>query len=183
MQTSEKQISQIQTTETELQRPDLGIESVTSGEPILASTEDFPWVAQEGMVDTAHVTLEDGTEFQYGSLIGLSSSLAKIASDVPEQASINAEQGLFKSLPTILQNGFHPNIDSVPDALSSTPMFKVAKSGRDAPRLFFTIVPPETEGGLQTVLRVGIASHKKQGSLASLVTARGKRNYGDGGKR
>ncbi len=169
-------------TSTELQRPDLGIETVDQGPRIIAEVDTFPWIGENTEVQTALVTLEDGTQLNYGSIIGANNTLAKLADGVSEQSSINAEQGLFKALPKILVGEQHPNIDRVSDPLSTVPLFKVSKVGRDAPRLFFAVLPSKEEGDAPTVLRVGIAGHKKQGALANIVTGWRKGSYGGDGR-
>ncbi len=169
---------------TELQRPDLGIETVTAGPSVVASREAFPWIKEEKFeVSTSKVKLAEGEEFNYGSLIGANNTLSKLANGVDLQSSVNAEQGLFKAIASVLRGDQHPNIDHVPDELSATPIFKVSKSGRDAPRLFFTVLPSDKEGELPTVLRLAIAGHKKQGEAAAVITARSKKNYGADGKK
>jgi hypothetical protein len=164
-----------ETQKIELQRPDLGIETVQPGPNFGASTEDYPWISADMEVPTALITMEDGTQFNYGSLVGGNGALVKLAEKVPDKMSESAEQGLFKSVSRLLVGEQHPNVDHVPDQLSREPMFKVGKSGRDAPRLFFTIVKEADK--LPTVLRIGIVSHKKQGELASIVTSRVKSSY------
>lgn len=167
----------------QLQRPDLGIETVEPGPIFVAEADRFPWISDDKEVPTSRIALADGTQINYGSLIGANNTIAKIADSVPENMSISAEQGLFKAMSLVLNGEQHPNIDHVADARSAEPMFKVSKSGRDAPRLFFTVSRSEKKDDVPTVLRIGIAPHKKQGELAAIVTGRSKKNYGDGGKR
>lgn len=167
----------------QLQRPDLGIETVEPGPIFVAEVDRFPWISENKEVPTSRITLVDGTQINYGSLIGANKSLAKIADSVPENMSISAEQGLFKAMGSVLNGDQHPNIDHVADPLTAEPMFKVSKSGRDAPRLFFIISRGERKDDVPTVLRIGIAPHKKQGELAAIVTGREKKNYGQGRSR
>lgn len=176
--------SELQTPNTvQLQRPDLGIETVEPGPVFVAEADKYPWISESREVPTSLITLEDGTQINYGSLIGANKTVSKIADTVSEQMSVSAEQGLFKAMGSVLKGEQHPNIDHVPDALTTEPMFKVSKSGRDAPRLFFIVSQGEKEGDVPTVLRVGIAPHKKQGELAAIVTGRSKKSYGDGRSR
>lgn len=176
-------IQSSETDQKQLQRPDLGIEAISPGPVLTIEAGQYPWISGEHQIPTSRVKLEDGTELNYGSLIGTNNTLSKIASSVPEQMSVSAEQGLFKAMGSVLSGEQHPNIDHVPGALSYEPMFKVSKSGRDAPRLFFIVSRGSEEGDVPTVLRVGIATHKKQGEVASIVTNRSKQNYGDGRAR
>ena len=162
------------------QRPDLGIETVEPGPIFVAEAEKFPWISGDKEIPTSRITLEDGMVINYGSLIGANKTLAKIADSVPETMSVSAEQGLFKAMRSVLNGNQHPNIDHVADPLTAEPMFKVSKSGRDAPRLFFIVSRGQKEDDVPTVLRIGIAPHKKQGELAAIVTGRAKKNYGRG---
>ncbi len=167
-----------------LQRPDLGIETVTPSGDLTVTNGEFPWLTDESLeIPTVSVKLQ-GVEqaFRYGSLIGGNSSVAKLAAEVPDEQSHSAEAGLFKALPALLGNMPAPNIESAVSYVDSVwPVLKVAKRGRDAARLYFSIITKE--GQDPVVLRLGIAQHKKQQALQGTLsqTKGNKRRKHDGG--
>lgn len=151
------------------QRPDLGIELVTPAEPLSVSRKMFPWISEQELeISTVGVKLE-GVEqpFRYGSLVGASNGVEKIARDVPPQNSDNAEQGMFKALNMMLRGETVPTVEIVPDLAEGVTVFKTTKHGRDVARLFFTLF--KDENGEPVVLRLGIAPHKKQEAMVNVM--------------
>jgi hypothetical protein len=169
-------------TSTSAQRPDLGIELVVPDETYKVSPENYPWLSESAEVPTVHIRMQDGTEFRYGSIIGLSHSVEKIASGVPTEASKKAEESLFMALPFLLRGETHPAVDKVMNKSDNSDLLKVGKKGPDAARLLFSI---DREKEVPVVLRVATSRHKDQMRLMGIVTDHDsqKRRKRDGGGR
>lgn len=155
------------TEQQEAQRPDLGIERIKQGEGVIITSEQLSWLTESVDVATVRVTLETGHSFLYGSVVSANNTLRKLASDVPPEKSRQAEIGLFKALPNLLENGSSPNIDTVMFGDADVPLLKVAKRGSDVARLAFAMIP--TENGV-AVVKVGIANHKDQSRMNGVIT-------------
>lgn len=168
-----------------LQRPDLGVETITQADAITVTKEQFPWISENATeVPTVSVLLEDGeTSFRYGSLVGGSHALEKLADDVPPQQSKNAEQGMFKALSALLNGQQAPSVDRMTQYVAGDmPVYKTAKKGADVARLYFAITTDEE--GQPVVFKLGVAQHKKQDSLLALLKNKpGEKRKKDGGKR
>src|ERR1035438_5394437 len=96
---------------------------VTSGESIQVTDEIYPWInIAQTEVPTIEVSLEDGTSFIYGSLIGLNNSIMKIADTVSPSDSASLQTVLFNGLPSILRGVSGSGISRVENSqhLSST---------------------------------------------------------------
>ena len=152
--------------ETQLERPDLGIESVRPGEPIKITESQMPWLHENVETPTVAITLESGQQVQYASVVGGNSTLRKLADHVPPAKSASAEAGLFKALPAWL-SGTHPNIDFVPFVAGTENLYKVSKNGKDVARLVFAKIENE---GIVTIVKVGISSHKEQQRMLSILS-------------
>lgn len=172
----------------QLQLPQHGIESIdNSSRKLLLPESSLPWVSEIKPLHVAEITLETGDSVGYCSAISLHNGITKIARKVPDQQSTSAEAGLFKSLPVLLadSNNLPPNIDTVPSYTgveSDGMIYKVAKQGRNAARLYFMIT--NDRKGAPVVVKLGIASHDKQVELQSLFSGK-KRPSGkhDGASR
>jgi hypothetical protein len=168
-----------QETPPQLQRPELGIETIAETTHSVAVTQEhYPWLTTESLdVPLVRVKLAElETEFLYGSMVSGNHSVAKLASEVPPQQSASADQAMFKGLTMLLQKGTAPNLESVAYVDSKSPLYKTTKRGHDVARLFFTVINGETP----VVLRVGIASHKKQEALTGILNRSAKRRKKDG---
>lgn len=166
------------------QRPELGIDTVVPAEPYRVSANNYPWIQGDAEVSTVMVTMIDGTQFRYGSIVGLNNTVSKIAGNVPKHASARAEESLFMALPFVLRGETHPSVDRVINQYDETTLLKVGKKGPDAARLFFEVQQDEkTE--LPVVLRVGVSSHKEQTKLHGIITTldSSQRRKHDGGGR
>ncbi len=176
---------EIKTPEQSLQRPDLGVESVNpTDQNVQLSKEEFPWLAEDQVeLHTVKVRLEDGTEFRYASAVSAHDGIADLAADVPHDRSLSAERGMFKGVAAILQGQTPSSIDTVVrKAVDITPqLYKTAKRGNDVARLFFTVM--EDEAG-PFVVKLGVASHKKQHKLMAIMNGKpGKGRQIDGKRR
>jgi hypothetical protein len=167
-------------TNPQLQRPDLGIETVSHADPILVSDEQFPWLNSSVMeVPTVSVKLSGlDTTFRYGSIVDGNGSVEKIARDVPSQASSNAEMGMFKGLEMVLKRQMAPNLEFVVGLDTGLPVYKTTKRGPDAARLYVAML--KDDSGEPVVLKLAIAQHKKQEQLYSLLRSGSTRRKKDG---
>ena len=171
------------TPETEHQRPDIGIvEVINDSQKVKFDEGSFPWLPNTSEVQTAQVTLDTGDKFRYGSLVGEHERMIKFASQVSEVESHKAEIGLFKALPQILdkENADLPkNIDIVPGyvGIDGATLYKVAKQGKNAARLYFTMLRDKT--GI-TVVKLGIAPHDKQVAMQNVMSGSKTRQKHDG---
>ncbi len=161
----------------EPQRPDLGIETVSPSGLIRIPESTLPWAHEDYEVSTAFITLEDGTTVEYGSAVSANNSLVNIAGKVPPEKSRQAEAGLFKALPSFLNNQNHPNIDTVAMTESDQPVYKVAKRGNDVARLAFIRLENR---GTPVIIKVGIARHKDQQRMMGILNGGGQRRKRDG---
>lgn len=159
------------------QRSDLGIETVEQADSVMITQESFPWLTESMEVPAVRVTLETGHSFLYASAIKGNKTLEKLADAVPAEKSKQAEIGLFKAMPSLLENGSAPNIDAV---MFSDGLMKVAKRGSDVARLVFARF--ETDKGETAIVKVGISSHKDQSRMNGIITKvkQGKRRKHDG---
>lgn len=155
--------------ESELQRPDLGIETVEQSSTFRLPADAMPWLGNEPIdLHTVAVKIDNFERpIRFGSVIGESNSIRKLATMVPEQQSRSAEQGMFKGLVSLLSNQPSPNIDRVVEVDSTLPIFKTTKSGKDVARLFFALT--SDHDGTPVVVKVGIAQHKKQQELYGVL--------------
>lgn len=168
--------------EVELQRPDLGIETVEAADPINVPESTLTWVKGGAELQAVKVTLETGQSFLYASAIGQHNTLRKLADRVPDSRQNDAEAGLFKALPQILNHESTPNIDTVAFAESDSTILKTVKNGKNVARLAFTVT--EIDGKV-CVIKVGLANHDKQNQMANVMRGTGKkvRRKQDGGRR
>lgn len=161
---------------TEQQRPDLGIEAVSPAAPVAVTDEQYPWLSEARIdVPTVEIRLANsGSTLRYGSAVGGNNALARIADDVPSQHSASAERSMFKGLSMLLQGQRTSTVEYVPYTGSVVPVYKTTNKGADAPRLFFSISTDDS--GNPVVIKLGIATHKKQQQLLGVLK-------GDSGKR
>jgi hypothetical protein len=166
-----------------VQRPEVNIASVEMGDVYSVDRANYPWISGSADVPTVKVKMVDGTEFRYGSIIGLSNGVEKIASEVPEAASNEAEDRLFAALPFVLQGQAHPAVDKVMNQYDTTDLLKVGRRGPDAARLIFDV--HRDSDGQPVVMRVGISRHKDQMRLMGIISKNNpqRRRKHDGGGR
>jgi hypothetical protein len=168
------------------QRPDVGIAEIVNDQLRVSLSETrFPWIPEVESVQTAEVTLETGERFRYGSLVGEHGSMIKFAKSVSSEESHKSEIGLFKALPEIIRpnNANLPkNIDIVPGfvGIEGATIYKVAKQGRNAARLYFTILPASKESPVPLVVKLGIAPHDKQIAMQNIMSGNRTRQKHDG---
>jgi len=164
----------------QLQRPEVNIESVVPGDPAMLTAEQLPWMTSDLFeMPTVRVRMADGTEFSYGSAVSANGSVEKLAHEVPVEQSRQTEEAMFKALPFLFDGKLPPNIKREITIGSDLTIFKVARKGNDVPRLLFTWFQGE-QG--PTVVKLGIAKHKKQMELQSVMTGKAQRKH-DGGSR
>lgn len=177
------QIETQQSIQFEYQRQDIGVIDVVNDGRVVAFEEgSFPWLPNTSEVQTAKVTLDTGDKFRYGSLVGEHERMIKFASQVSDVESHKAEIGLFKAIPQILDKEsaeLPKNIDIVPSfiGIEGVTMYKVAKQGKNAARLYFTLL--RDKSGV-TVVKLGIASHDKQVAMQNIMSGRKSRQKHDG---
>lgn len=166
--------------QTSLQRPDLGVELVIPADPIEISQKQLPWMTGEILsIPTVLVHCEDGTEFRFGSAVKANHTVEKLADKVSVDHSQSVERGLFKALPAWIKGQDAPNIDHVAVG-SELKVNKVAKRGKDAPRLYFARVD-DKETGVPTILKLAIVMHNDQSKLMGVLTGnKGQRQKHDG---
>jgi hypothetical protein len=166
-----------------VQRPDVNIATVEASQSFPVEQANYPWLSSSAEVPTVMVKMVDGTEFRYGSLIGLSHGVEKIASEVPDAASKEAEERLFAALPFVLGGKSHPAVDSIINQYDTTNLLKVGRRGPDAARLVFDV--HRDQQGTPVVMRVGISRHKDQMRLMGIITRNNpqRRRKHDGGGR
>lgn len=151
--------------------PAYGITAVNPGRSMNITKESMPWLSDEKtLLETVSLTADDGTEFEFGSVVHGSSSLEKIAKKVPKQEVEKVERALFKALPSWLQGKAVANIDSgsAYAPLGADAIYKVGKIGKDAARLAF--VRRETDDGKPLIIEVGVARHKDQNTMLARMT-------------
>jgi hypothetical protein len=179
----QKSIEIQQNSATEYQRQDIGIVDVINDQFNVQFPEgSLPWLPDTSEVSTAKVTLDTGDKFRYGSLIGQSDQLVKFAEKVSDVESHKAEIGLFKALPQLLakdSTSMPKNIDLVPSFLGieGAKLYKVAKQGKNAGRLYFTLIHGAT--GV-TVVKLGLTPHDKQVAMQNIMSGRKNRQKHDG---
>lgn len=153
------------------QRPDLGIMEVRGPcSEITLSRDDFPWLSDpESNLPLTEMSLVDTNRvIRYGSAVSGNKTLAKLASRVTQQSSINAERSMFKALPAIFENQTAPNVNSVTTAQGTANIFKTTKIGNNVPRIFFTIL--ESASDKPIVVKIGVATHAKQQQVYGILT-------------
>lgn len=172
-----------QDTTIDYQRQDVGIVEVVNDQKRVSFAEGtFPWLPDTSEVHTAEITLDTGDKFRYGSLVGESDQLVKYADKVSDVESHKSEIGLFKALPQLLAKDcaeLPKNIDIVPGyiGIDGAKLYKVAKQGRNAARLYFTLL--RGDSGI-TVVKLGIAPHDKQIAMQNVMSGRKTRQKHDG---
>lgn len=119
----------------------------------------YPWINERSVdVPVVGVTLPDGTEFRYGSLIGFSNSVRKVADRVPGPDSDSAQSHLFAALPSILRGDRHTGVGKVENSRPNASMlFSASRNVVKAVRLVFAVEQPRDEAGTPVVLRAGIS--------------------------
>lgn len=171
-----------QETEPLPQRPDINVAKVEQGEQVGITSDMLPWLTDADIeLHTVRVTTLDGLTFNYGSVVKGNHSIEHIASQVTAKDSEHSEEAMFKSLPYIFDGKMPPNIDRVHGVDAAWPIFKVAKKGPDAPRLFFAWF--RGESGEPVVLKLAIAKHKKQDETYAVMQGRGSHRKRDGRNR
>jgi hypothetical protein len=171
------------TTEIDYQRPDVGIVEVINDQKLISFERGtFPWIPDVDKVPTAQITLDTGDVFRYGSLVGQSSQMIKYAEKVSDEESHKAEIGLFKALPQLLAKDsaeLPKNIDIVPSytGIEGAKLYKVAKQGKNAGRLYFTLI--HGKSGV-TVVKLGLAQHDKQVAMQNYMSGNRSRQKHDG---
>jgi len=170
--------------EPTLQRPDLLISEIAPAPGFEVDQADYPWISKSSEVTTSLVTLSDGSQFCYGSIIGLSSSVSKIASGVNNEAAIKADQTMFRALPELISGNLPLSVDAVMNQMTGTNLYKTGKKGPDAARVYFSIERSDKDP-LPIILRVAVTRHKEQQKLLGIITNANpqRRRKHDGGGR
>lgn len=136
------------------------------------SPDDYPWLPRDAEVPASLVSLGGGTDFYYGSMIGLNGTVRKIAGSVPGPESEGLQDTLFAALPDTL--GGRPN-SRVTKAYSlgglDRTLLIVTKQSLRASGLVFAVESgmESEESGPKTVLRVGISTGKDYPKLMRLL--------------
>ncbi len=157
------------------------VRACTQSSPLEVSQADYPWLsANETTIPTFLVTLNDGTKFRFGSLIGLNGTVEKIAKSVAQTESMSTQAALFMGLPNVLKGQPASGIIKVENSsLPRGTLFVASRNLVTAAGLIFAIQRPEiTEPDQAIVLRAGISTAKLR---PRLLEAMGIRQAG--GKR
>lgn len=127
--------------------------------PLQLDTTNYPWIRERSVdVPVVGVTLPDGTEFRYGSLVGFSTAVRKVADRVPEPAATTAQSNLFAALPHILRGRRHPGIGKIETSRSNAPrLFSSNRNIIRAARLIFAVEQTPDDADPPLVLRAGIS--------------------------
>ena len=140
--------------------------------PVPVDDRAYPWLRVAfAEVPTVQVTLPDGKEFLYGSIIGLNNSIEKLADAVPEPDSTSAQAALFAGLPDTLVGLPHQGISKVENAAgaSSSTLFVASRNIVRYTGLVFAVEPPADRRELPVVLRVGISVPKEHFRLLKIM--------------
>lgn len=146
------------------------------------SSDTYPWINVESTeIPTVLVTLVDGTEFQYGSIVGLNGGIRKIADKVSEDDSERTQRAMFMGLPSVLNGARHQGIRRAENSrLIGGTLFIASRNLVQQPSMVFSVESSESDRLPDTVLRAG-SSHAND--LDRLLRMMGTRPVGGRGRR
>lgn len=135
------------------------------------SAEAYPWLPHDADVRTSLVHLEGGTDFYYGSIIGLNGTARKIAGAVPQSESEGLQDALFAALPDTLEGNPNPRVTkaNVVNGLDRTLLIITKRSMYAAGLVFAVEAGLESDEQAPTVLRLGISQAKDYPKLMRLL--------------
>lgn len=135
------------------------------------TSEQFPWINQgTAEVSAVTLTLEDEARVAYGSMVGLSGSLAKLANKVSDPDSQSLQGILFQGLPSVLKGLPHPGISRVENSQHlDARLFIATRNLRRMPSLVFAVEPRPEGMSLPVVLKVGVSPAGEQDRLLGLL--------------
>lgn len=146
---------------------------VSCREPQLevVKANDYPWIdAESAGIPTFLVKLQDGTEFRFGSLVGLNGTIEKIADEVSRKDSASTQDILFTGLREVLHGKTASGISEVENYRTGRiPLFFASRNLMSEAGLIFTTPPQESGSDPQTVLRVGISTPKQRHKLLGVI--------------
>lgn len=147
------------------------VQSCVAYDRLHIDRSQYPWiVSEETTIPTFLVALHDGTQFRFGSLIGLNTSIEKLADSVRPRESASTQAALFMGLPSVLQGQPASGISKVENSnLKNNTLFIASRNLVTAAGLVFAIQNREGGSGISTVLRAGISSAKLRPRLLSVM--------------
>lgn len=144
---------------------------VSPSESIQVTDETYPWInTAQAEIPTIAVSLEDGTSFIYGSLIGLNKSIMRIAESVSPSDSVSLQTVLFNGLPSVLRGVSGSGMSRVENSqhLTST-LFIASRNLARMPGLIFAVKSSAENAELPVVLRAGVSSSAERTKLLRLL--------------
>ncbi len=151
---------------------------VAAHSSILVDDDMYPWINTAPVeVPAVAVTLEDGTAFLYGSLIGLNNSVAKMADKVSQSDSEALQTTLFNGLPSVLKGKPHSGISRVENSQHlEARLFVASRNLARFPGLFFAVDPRVFDEITPLVFRTGLSTPSEQSRLLGLLGVNAVRN-------
>ena len=161
-------------TEQAPQQPSLpsGYESVrTLPETATIGAGVLPWLKEDYNLTVAECKLQSGQTFLLANAVGTHPKLVEAADGMTEKQSLHANNMLYSRLPTFVDRGYSPNIETIDNPATAYPIHCMRnKSGQ---RVYFTRVPlglPQEEMYGPTFLRLAACDKNKQGLLFPVLT-------------
>lgn len=140
--------------------------------------EMYPWINQASAeVATVLVTLDDGSSFVYGSLIGLNRTISKMTDRVSAADSASLQTALFNGLPSVLSGVPNSGISRVENSQHiDARLFVASRKLARLPGLVFAIDSRTTAEKTPIVFRAGVAPPSEQSRLLGLLGVNAVRN-------
>lgn len=146
------------------------VDSCLPNTPLEIPKANYPWISETTVIPTFLVTLHDGTEFCFGSLIGLNKTVEKIAANISSSDSSSTQSALFMGLPDVLQGLPASGISKVENSkLPVSSLFIASRNLVRSAGLVFAIQTPEAASELPTVLRLGISTSSDRPRLLAVM--------------
>ena len=138
-----------------------------SGQILVISQEDLPWLGQQSLaVSLAEITLVGGGEkFLYGSAI-YGKDLVDAAGQLDEQRSTVANQLFYSHLPEFIRKGCHPYIKGVDSRLTDRPIYNVYNRGGQ--RVYFMRF--DRLQGLPVIIRIAVCDKAREIQVLGVIT-------------
>lgn len=136
------------------------------------SGENYPWInTPSAHISAVAVEVAD-SEFLYGSIVGLSNSVRKMAGSVTPADSASLQTVLFSGISSVLSGNPHSGIGKVENSsLANGVLFTASRNLIRAPSLIFAVESKSNDDTkLPLVLKAGIAN---AGDLPKVLTVMG----------
>ena len=137
-----------------------GVTQVEQPPTMLVITQGiYPWIRPDSAeIPLSPVTLGDGTQFLYGSIVRLNRRIERISRNVSGVDSISAQTTMLMGLPSTLAGKPRQGISKVENSrLRSGRLLIASRNLIQSAGLVFVVESPADEDATPVVLRAGIS--------------------------